>query len=329
MWGYREEAFEKFVVGHATVIFLSFDGTPTRLYRDDAKAGNLNVYVGTLTAYAPNGESRSLQPELSAPRDSKVSGILSPLQSSQISISDLTEKAGFCVLMISCDSANVNKAALKTLFAALHQKKTLLCVPQFCVLHALNNSTKWGLGTFSYGSLLRLSHMLEAVRHRNVHMHVHAMIANPLSSGDEIKSETAQAYYMQVSGVYPGSSEWVSRCEAPPLYGPPGENGSGADVDQVGVVWREFLRYVCGQRGTFSKNGVKDLTGEYSGVCMKLWPEGPPKRNDRRTCPPSINPQTFTKAIDAIFGRTVPIPVASRWYDIFYRWCSFPTVRTK
>ena len=66
-----------------------------RLYRDDAKAGNLYVYVRALTAYAPDGESRSLQPELSAPRDSKVSGILSFTQSSQISISDLTKKVDF------------------------------------------------------------------------------------------------------------------------------------------------------------------------------------------------------------------------------------------
>ena len=128
---YLEDAFKEFITTLAVVMCLAFDGTPLRLRREDSKAGNTNVYVRTLTAYSINGDSISIQPELSFPSDSKVSGILSTVPTSKLWIEELAGKPQFSILMISCDAANVNRAAVRMLFSQLHPHKTLLCVPQF------------------------------------------------------------------------------------------------------------------------------------------------------------------------------------------------------
>ena len=124
---YLEDAFKEFAITLAVVMCLALDGTPMRLHREDSKADNMNVYVRTLTAYSINGDSISIQPGLSSPPDSKVSGILSTVPTSKLRIEELAGKPQFSIFMISCDAANVNKAAVKMLFAQLHPHKTSFC----------------------------------------------------------------------------------------------------------------------------------------------------------------------------------------------------------
>ena len=91
-------------------------------------------------------------PELFAPENSKTSGILAGLAVADLFIDEFVSNTGFKVLMLYCDGASANLAALRMLCTELNAHKTLLVVPIVCAAHALNNAVIWGLGSFRYGS---------------------------------------------------------------------------------------------------------------------------------------------------------------------------------
>ena len=82
-------------------------------------------------------------------------------------------------------------------------------------------------------------------------------------------------------------------------------------------VWVQFSRYVCGQKGPFAKLGVAKKSDEVAQMCNRLWPLGPPSRLDHWYAMEGFTPEDYTMTLDAMFGRTVPLPVASRWYDSY------------
>ena len=83
----------------------------------------------------------------------------------------------------------------------------------------------------------------------------------------------------------------------------------------IGRIWERFISLVCGQRGPHTRRGVHDEISELAKKCAILWPNGPPKPNERWQCAQNVNPNEYWKTLSQIFRRTVPIPVTSRWYD--------------
>ena len=75
--------FSRFIREEALVSGLSFDSAPLRLFATSDASGSTEVFARIITAYSATGEQVSLQPELTALANTKVSGVLSAISPSR------------------------------------------------------------------------------------------------------------------------------------------------------------------------------------------------------------------------------------------------------
>ena len=196
------------------------------------------------------------------------------------------------------------------LFAELHTSKTLPRLMHACEARTINNSTKWGPGRYAYGSLLRLGHAADSVKHWCVPEFAKTKFLpwkdQPSDHGLE---STAAMGYFHITARQPAPED-ASLVQFPPVaarFGP----------TQHARLRVQFVRFIFGQTGPFAKQGIMKKADESARMCNKLWPLGPPCRHDLWYAMEGFAREDYAMTIDAIFPRTVPIPVASRWYDSF------------
>lgn len=91
------------------------------------------------------------------------------------------------------------------------------------------------------------------------------------------------------------------------------------ELTKNGKVWSQFARFTIGQKGPFAKVGDTKKAAEISPLCDKLWPLGPPTSQDLWYAMIEYDKADYVLAVDSLFGRTVPIPISSRWYDLIPR----------
>ena len=144
--------FSKFVATVAVVVKVGTDGTPARLCSGRGMSTSTYIHMGLVEARGADGQRLSMFPEISAPSSAKTAGFLSAIPGPDLFIRELTAPDGFKVLLVSCDGCNTNLAALRLLASELQIYPTLLILPVICASHGVNNSAKWGMGNFGYGS---------------------------------------------------------------------------------------------------------------------------------------------------------------------------------
>ena len=146
------DKFSNFVATEAVVVKVGTDGTPARLCSRTGMASSTDVHMRLVEARGADGRRLSMFPELSSPSCAKTAGVLSTIPVSDLLIRELTASEGFKALLVSCDGCNANLAALRLLSSELQIHPTLLVLPVICASHGVNNSAKWGMGNFGYGS---------------------------------------------------------------------------------------------------------------------------------------------------------------------------------
>ena len=114
--------FINFLREEAATLSASLDGTPMRI-SNDGQASSVEVYVRSLEARGSTGKSAVTYPFLIRPRSSKASGVLTAIPIKKLHLEDLLPNGGFRFLIIKCDGANTNRAAVKMLMSELHSKK--------------------------------------------------------------------------------------------------------------------------------------------------------------------------------------------------------------
>ena len=55
---------------------------------------------------------------------------------------------------------------------------------------------------------------------------------------------------------------------------------------------------------------------ELAKKCEVLWPAGPPKQGEVWYRAPGCTNKDYTDMIRSLFGKTIPTPIASRWYEV-------------
>ena len=84
---------------------------------------------------------------------------------------------------ITSDGTNSNRAAIRMMTSELQKWPKLLVFTSICSARGVNNASRWGLGDYPYGSMLRAADVFDAVRGRKVsHLVSKCMINNPLRS---------------------------------------------------------------------------------------------------------------------------------------------------
>ena len=123
-------------------------------------------------------------------------------------------------------------------------------------------------------------------------------------------SETFFAYGNEVVREYASSTEKLPFSEDKinaPLPRP--------EVDHaVRKIWRRFVSFTCGQNGAFAKIGPSQKPTLLAEEFCRLWPLGPPNGYSKWDRQPGCTIEDYKAALDGLFGATVPIPIASRWY---------------
>ena len=79
---YLGKKFSRFLRDAALVLELSFDSTPMRIFSVSEVSQSVEVFARLVTAHSSTGEKVSLHPELTAPTNTKVSGVLAALSPS-------------------------------------------------------------------------------------------------------------------------------------------------------------------------------------------------------------------------------------------------------
>ena len=85
---------------------------------------------------------------------------------------------------------------------------------------------------------------------------------------------------------------------------------------KVAKIWRRFVSFICGQNGAFAKIGPSQKPVLLAEECCRLWPSGPPDGLSKWEQQPGCTIEEYSAALGGLFGYTVPIPIASRWYDL-------------
>ena len=228
----------------------------------ESRAANLDVYVRTILAYNANGDSLRSFPVLSRPPSSNASGILSTIPINELFLDELTSTPGFKLLLINCDGANTNKKAVRMLMSELQPRRELLSVVIFCAAHGLNNAVRWGLGLFSYGNILRLSHVLQSVKHRRFEAHVKAKLRFDVEDDSLLLSNTAADYVRAVENEYGAMLEGDTSCHPPPRAAETTSHPErGSKAPENTRLWRRFIKLVTGERGPFARIGKRRIPG--------------------------------------------------------------------
>ena len=164
-----DSKFMTFVADKAALLQTAFGGTPMRLFREDHRSGNREIYARTLDARSPTGETSEMIPHLSSPADSETYGVLSAIHAGGLFVEELmTSREGFKFLMVSHGGVDTNRSDTKSLLSEMRDR-TLPLQVHVCEARAINNSTKWGIGFYAYGNLLggiSRNRISEALVHR-------------------------------------------------------------------------------------------------------------------------------------------------------------------
>lgn len=160
--------FIEFLRTEDLVLVISFDSTPMRIFSEDRRAGSVEVFAVSLEARGIGGKTIRLFPKLRLPATKSAAWILSVLSKDDMFITQFVESGAVKILMLNCDGANANKAAIRLLTSELSIYPNLLVLSNICAAHTINNSSKWGLGDFPYGEFLRHARVFGAVRKRNI-----------------------------------------------------------------------------------------------------------------------------------------------------------------
>ena len=312
------ERFSRFVREKAALLHLALDSTPMRLSSTGyGNATSVEIYVRTLVARSQNGEEMKYMPVLSHPTDSTASGVLSTIPLKELFIEDLVSRPCFKFLLITTDGAPTNKAAIRLLVSELQVHKQLIILPSVCSPHTLSNAIRWGLGDFPFGKYLRTSHGLDAARRRDFAGRVNLMLRfhDPPERHSLLDSNTFLQYVEAISKERNiNEITWgpSSDNEVPSLLNAPCEK------QRIRDLWISFAKLVKGQRGPFSKAGAGKEVVNLGIRCADLWPLGPSNHGELRYCVEGKTREDYIQASPELFSPTVPTPVASRWYDVFY-----------
>ena len=282
----------------------------------DGRAKSSEIFARTLEAYSADGKHMMSYPTLSTPHATTTSGVLSAIPLKELHIDDLMSKGGFKFLFLKCDAANTNKAAAKVLLSELKPVKELLVVMQICAVHVLNTATIWGLGMFPYGSLLRTAHVYESRHFKGLDDHIESMLCTAVKLKPDPIMDSENSEHLPC-GVITDFCEWDATTPAIPHAQNYPETGVELKTDQSHMIriWRKLLPLIMGQKGPFHKEGSRVKSIEASFLCNNLWPDGPPYMHQEWTCTPGYSSSDYKRALGLIFGKTMPLPVASRWYN--------------
>ena len=86
----------------------------------------------------------------------------------QLFIEDLVASGEFVSVIFSCDGTNANRAAIRMITRELQNYDKLLLFTIICNAHGVNNAGRCGLGNYTYGEILRRSHVFDAARDRKI-----------------------------------------------------------------------------------------------------------------------------------------------------------------
>ena len=138
------------------------------IFSENRRASNVEVHVRAVGAYACGGETMTLFPELPIPSSKSASGMISTIHIATLFIEDLVPSGQFRSVILSCDGANANRADVRMLTSELRKRDKLLIFTSICNAHAANNATRWSLGKYPYGSMLRSSHAFDDASDRGI-----------------------------------------------------------------------------------------------------------------------------------------------------------------
>ena len=306
------QAFQKFVREEAVVTQLFLDSTPMKVFTS-GRPNSAEVYGILLVATSASGEVRTLPPRLAMPASTKASGVLSAVQLSSLFIDDLMHGGGFRMLFINCDGVNTNRKAVKVMISELQRYPDLLIQLNVCAAHGINNAVRWSLGVFDYGNILRFSHVLQSIKNHGYATLVGRMLKYEPPSDPVLETNTALEYYNAIQGAYCATSGDEIFGTAQPIEDLNAKISQGPS--ETAIIWKRLVRLIYGQKGPFSRAGPQRVPEEIADRCMKLFPAGPPMDGDTWYCVPGYAAADYVTLVEDLFGKAIPIPVASRWYD--------------
>ena len=217
-----------------------------RIFTQNRRAGDEEVHVRAIDAYACGGKTMTLFPELLLPSSKSASGVLSTIPMHKLFIEDLVSSGTFKTVIFSCDGTNANRAAIRMMTSELQKHGNLLIFTSICNSHAINNAAKWGLGNYPYGAMLRSSHVFDAARKRDIPLLVDRCLrdATPRAIIDgHLVQQDCTSVPVGVDSLY--------------------------DVEMEKLRCR-FIGFVTGQRGPYQNFGVNRKSDEIARVCMEL-----------------------------------------------------------
>ena len=153
-----------------------------------------------------------ISPELCLPDSKSASGILPAIRISDIFVIELLGSGDRKGTMINCDGASVNKAAIRMLTREMQKNPQLLVFSDIFDAHKMTNSLPWGVGGYSYGSVLRTAHVFGAIRDSRIPDLVRTCLRNATEPDPILESDAATEYFQATQSKY--SAEKVRRSES-------------------------------------------------------------------------------------------------------------------
>ena len=104
-----------------------------------------------------------LSPQITRATEHSALGVLGALRLGELPLEEMCAgRLSFKYLMFRADGVCTNQALIKWACDESKELDNLLIYSSICSYHSIPNATKWALGDYNYGSILRVCHVCDA-----------------------------------------------------------------------------------------------------------------------------------------------------------------------
>ena len=265
---------------HGAGLCVKFDETPMRVYRSGKGVVSTSALALHIACFRRSGDVYIRLPSTQQPNNASSEALFAALKQQRMGAMELLAGNEDCwtfVLFVT-DMRPSNSSAVRRFMEETERAPGTIILRGSCWARNVNKAAKYSFGSFPLGSLLRLSHYLNALN------------AKPLT-------------------------DLVDHCREMLLKRPLGKGNRTECVshDECRRQWEAFCAHALTE-GPFKRRCWKQRSEALINRLCALFPHGLPLGKTSWVASPGESVESYASALGSMFATAFPTPTSSRFY---------------